>query len=129
MRKLFFIIIVTIFTHSVYSQDTLPYIENELIIWLEEGVDAAEFATNSDLNIAPKRVLVKSLNVWLFEFTDAVAQRSKNERNRRKSSLSSNVNVKIVQNNHTNITLRGITPDDPYYENQWAPAKIRLPDA
>ena len=44
------------------------------------------------------------------------------------NNLLKNANIKYIQNNHTNIALRGITPYDPYYNLQWAPAKIRLPD-
>jgi subtilisin family serine protease len=35
--------------------------------------------------------------------------------------------VKYIQNNHF-VTSRTITPDDEYYNWQWAPAKIKLPD-
>ena len=127
MKKIFCIlsiIISPLFTHLIYAQEPLfSYIENELIIWLEKGVDATEFASNASQGIAPKRLLSKRLNIWLFEFTDGIAQRST-----RVSNLSKNTNVKHVQNNHTNIILRSITPDDPDYYRQWAPAIIGLPD-
>lgn len=45
------------------------------------------------------------------------------------NNLSKNANIKHIQNNHTNITLRAITPNDTYYNQQWAPAKIGLPNA
>ena len=63
------------FMHSVYAQEPPSYVENELIIWLEQGVDAEEFTRNSSLKIAPKSVLSEGLNIWLFEFTDEVEQR------------------------------------------------------
>lgn len=43
-------------------------------------------------------------------------------------NLSKNTNIKHIQNNHTNITLRTITPNDTYYNQQWAPGKISLPN-
>ncbi|MDR0793968.1 MAG: S8 family peptidase [Chitinophagaceae bacterium] len=111
-------------TVDILTQNSDSYVENEFIIWLEPGVDAAEFAVNSNEGIVPKRLLSKRLNIWLFEITDGVEQRGM-----KMSNLSNNVNIKHIQNNHTNITLRSITPNDPFYSQQWAPAKISLPQA
>jgi subtilisin family serine protease len=123
MKGIFCIIIVTIFTCSIYAQNSDAYVENEFIIWLEEGVDAAKFAANSNEGIVPKRLLSERLNIWLFEITDRIEQRGM-----KMSNLSKNADIKHIQNNHTNITLRAITPNDPYYNQQWAPAKIGLPN-
>lgn len=109
---------------SIHSQNSDTYVENELIIWLEQGVDAEKFSINSKEGIVPKRLLSKRLNIWLFEITDKIEQR-----NTKINNLSKNVNVKHVQNNHTNITLRSIIPNDTYYNWQWAPAIIDLPNA
>ena len=124
MKRISCIIIVAISMCSIQAQDSGSYIENELIIWLEQGVDAKKIAANSDEGIVPKRLLSERLNIWLFEITDRIEQRSM-----RLNNLSKNISIKHVQNNHTNITLRAITPNDTYYNQQWAPAKIRLPDA
>ena len=43
--------------------------------------------------------------------------------------LWKNPSVRVIQNNHTNLTLREVIPDDPYYGQQWAPAIISLPQA
>ncbi|HRG07680.1 MAG TPA: hypothetical protein PLJ08_03815, partial [Cyclobacteriaceae bacterium] len=43
------------------------------------------------------------------------------------NSLKLNKGVKYVQNNH--IATRSVEPDDAKYEDQWAPVKIKLPDA
>lgn len=110
--------------YPIHAQNTGTYVENELIVWLEQGVDAEKFAANSNEGIAPKRLLSKRLNIWLFEITDKIEQRSMKMNN-----LSENANIKHIQNNHTNITLRSITPDDTYYNQQWAPAIIGLPNA
>jgi subtilisin family serine protease len=123
MKRIFYIIIATILTCSIYAQNSDAYVENEFIIWLEQGVDAAKFAANSDEGIVPKRLLSGRLNIWLFEITDRIEQRGM-----KMSNLSKNANIKHIQNNHTNITLRDVTPNDPYYSQQWAPAKIGLPD-
>ena len=109
--------------HSIHAQNSDSYVENELIIWLEQGVDAAKFAANSNEGIVPKRLLSKRLNIWLFEITDRIEQRGM-----KMSNLSKNANIKHIQNNHTNITLRAIIPNDSLYNQQWASAKIRLPD-
>ena len=54
-----------------FGQDKATnFVENEFIIWLEQGVDAATFATNSNAGITPKRMLSKRLNIWLFEIND-----------------------------------------------------------
>ena len=106
------------------SQKTTNYVENEFIIWLEQDVDAATFATNSNVGIVPKRQLSKRLNIWLFEITD-----SKEARENKMHSLMRNADVRLIQNNHTNIMLREAVPDDPYYELQWAPAIMSLPQA
>jgi hypothetical protein len=89
------------------------YVENEFIIWLEQDVDASTFAANANVGIVPKRQLSKRLNIWLFEITD-----SKEPRAEKMSRLTSNADVRVVQNNHTNIVLREAIPDDPYYSMQ-----------
>ena len=90
------------------------YIENELIIWINEGIDEEEFAANSNQKIVPKRPLGECWNIWLFEFTDKAEQRSEKERSDRISNLKLNKDVKHVQNNHTNWALRGVTPNDTH---------------
>ncbi|MBR5082487.1 MAG: S8 family serine peptidase [Bacteroidales bacterium] len=96
--------------------------ENEFIIWLEQDVDASTFAAN--VGIVPKRELSKRLNIWLFEIAD-----SKEPREEKMHRLTKNADVRVVQNNHTNIILREAIPDDPYYSMQWAPAIMSLPQA
>ena len=109
---------------KVESQETSTFVENEFIIWLEQDVDASTFATNSNVGIVPKRQLSKRLNIWLFEIKD-----SKMPRAEKMSRLTRNTDVRVVQNNHTNIVLREAIPDDPYYGQQWAPAIMSLPQA
>ena len=106
------------------SQESTTYIENEFIIWLEQDVDAATFAANANVGIVPKRELSKRLNIWLFEITD-----SKEPRAEKMHRLTRNSDVRVIQNNHTNIMLREAVPDDPYYSLQWAPAIMSLPQA
>jgi len=66
MKKVFCTVIAIVLIYSMHAQDSRSYVENELIIWLEQGVDAHEFATNSRQRIAPKEVLSERLNIWLF---------------------------------------------------------------
>ena len=106
------------------SQESTTYVENEFIIWLEQDVDAADFAAKSNTGIMPKRQLSKRLNIWLFEIND-----SKELREDKVRRLNANADVRVIQNNHTNITLREAIPDDPYYNQQWAPAIMNLPQA
>ena len=106
------------------QSQTADYVENEFIIWLEQGVDAATFAANSNVGVSPKRLLSKRLNIWLFEISD-----SKKPRENIISCLHSNADVHVIQNNHTNIVLREAIPDDPYFNQQWAPAIMNLPQA
>ena len=128
-------IILTLMLFSMFSygqkaqpkeenHKTANYVENEFIIWLEQDVDAATFATNSNVGIVPKRQLSKRLNIWLFEITE-----SKEARENKMHHLMRNADVRLIQNNHTNIILREAVPDDPYYEFQWAPAIMSLPQA
>ncbi len=100
------------------------FVENEFIIWLEPNVDASTFAANANGGIMPKRQLSKRLNIWLFEITD-----SKEPRAEKMSRLTKNSDVRVIQNNHTNIVLREAVPNDPYYNLQWAPAIMSLPQA
>ncbi len=106
------------------SQESTTYVENEFIIWLEQDVDAADFAAKSNTGIMPKRQLSKRLNIWLFEIND-----NKELREDKMHRLNANADVRVIQNNHTNITLREAIPDDPYYYQQWAPAIMNLPQA
>lgn len=108
--------------HPVNAQLSPKYVDNELIIWLQPGVNADEFSSDFSQDVRPKRVLSKRLNIWLFEFSNGNTQRSARMNNLRLSD-----NVKYVQNNHI-VTQRAITPDDEHYGQQWAPAKIQLPD-
>ncbi|MDR0614231.1 MAG: S8 family serine peptidase [Dysgonamonadaceae bacterium] len=123
MRNIFFVIFLTLFIYPVNAQISSSYIENELIIWLEKGVNAEEFAARSSQGTVPKRLLSKRLNIWLFEFAENTAQREEKMNN-----LSLNNQVRYVQNNHY-VTPRARTPNDTCYSQQWAPAKIGLPDA
>ncbi len=100
------------------------YVENEFIIWLEQDVDASTFAANANVGIVPKRQLSKRLNIWLFEITD-----NKEPRAEKMHRLNKNADVRVIQNNHTNIVLREAIPDDPYYSMQWAPDIMSLPQA
>ncbi len=106
------------------SQESISYVENEFIIWLEQGVDATSFAARSNEAIAPKELLSKDLNIWLFEIKGDVKHRDLIMQN-----LSRNGDIRHIQNNHTNISMRDVTPDDTYYNQQWAPAKMQLPKA
>ena len=106
------------------SQESTTYVENEFIIWLEQDVDAADFAAKSNTGIMPKRQLSKRLNIWLFEIND-----NKELREDKMRRLNANADVRVIQNNHTNITLREEIPDDPFFGQQWAPAIMNLPQA
>lgn len=106
------------------SQESTTYVENEFIIWLEQDVDAADFAAKSNTGIMPKRQLSKRLNIWLFEIND-----NKELREDKMRRLNANADVRVIQNNHTNITLREAIPDDPFFDQQWAPAIMNLPQA
>ena len=114
-----------LFSVALLGQEQEPqstYVENEFIIWLEPGVDASGFAVQSNAEIEPKRLLSQRLNIWLFETNDrAESHEAKMER------LSKNPDVRVIQNNHTNIYLRESIPNDPYYYQQWAPAIMQLP--
>lgn len=112
------------FAQEPQTKETANYVENEFIIWLEQGVDASTFAVNSGVGITPKRLLSERLNIWLFEISD-----SKQPREDKMHRLATNNDVRIVQNNHTNIQLREAIPDDPYFGQQWAPAIMNLPQA
>ena len=112
------------FAQEPQTKETANYVENEFIIWLEQGVDASSFAVNSGVGITPKRLLSERLNIWLFEISD-----SKQPREDKMHRLATNNDVRIVQNNHTNIQLREAIPDDPYFGQQWAPAIMNLPQA
>ena len=109
---------------QITKTENETFVENEFIIWLEQGVDAATFSANSNVGISPKRMLSKRLNIWLFEIADKAESREvKMER------LWKHPDVRVIQNNHTNITLREAIPDDPYFGQQWAPAIMSLPQA
>ena len=112
------------YTQEPLSQKPTTYVENEFIIWLEQGVDATTFAANSNAGITPKRLLSQRLNIWLFEISNR-----KEPREDIMNHLTANADVRVIQNNHTNITLREAIPDDPYYGQQWAPAIMSLPQA
>ena len=113
---------MTSFAQEQKPQET--YVENEFIIWLEQGVDASSFAIESNVGITPKRMLSERLNIWLFETDDkAESHEAKLDR------LWKHPDVRVIQNNHTNISLRESIPDDPYYGQQWAPAIMQLPQA
>ena len=121
--KTTFVLVLMLLSVLCYGQDKATnYVENEFIIWLEKGVDASAFATNSNAGIVPKRLLSERLNIWLFEITD-----SKGAREEKMRHLTTSADVRVIQNNHTNITLREAIPDDPYYDQQWAPAIMSLP--
>lgn len=106
------------------NSETTNYVENEFIIWLEQDIDASTFAVNSGIEIMPKRLLSERLNIWLFEISY-----NKQSREDKMRHLATHNDVRLIQNNHTNIMLRELVPDDPYYNIQWAPAIMNLPQA
>ena len=106
------------------TQRSTTYVENEFIIWLEQGVDASTFAVNTGIDIQPKILLSERLNIWLFEIED-----DKGPREDKMHRLAANKDVRVIQNNHTNIMLREAIPNDPYFDMQWAPAIMSLPQA
>ena len=108
--------------NAASTQITSDYVEDELIIWLNPGVDAYEFAKEVSEGILPKKQLSKRLNIWLFEFTNG-----KMQRNSRMNNLQKSNKVKYVQNNH--FVENRTTPYDTYYYNQWAPGVIDLESA
>ena len=121
------LILWPVFSFAQEPQEThegTNYVENEFIIWLEPGVDAYTFADNINAGILPKRLLSERLNIWLFEISD-----SKEPKEDKMNRIAVNADVRVIQNNHTNIKLREAIPDDPYYEFQWAPAIMSLPQA
>jgi subtilisin family serine protease len=125
--KYLIVLAFMLFSTVSFSQEQNPrvtYVENEYIIWLEQGVDASDFAIQSNAGITPKRLLSRRLNIWLYEIDDkAESHETKMER------LWKNPDVRLIQNNHTNIQLRESIPDDPYFGQQWAPAVMQLPQA
>ena len=129
LKSLIFVALMLLCMAS-YGQEQKPqgpsatYVENEFIIWLEQDVDASAFAAHSDAGITPKQQLSKRLNIWLFEIADKAESREA-----KMNRLWKNPDVRVIQNNHTNIQLREAIPDDPYYGQQWAPAIMSLPQA
>ena len=122
-----FLLLLSVFSNAQEPKETQEwtnYVENEFIIWLEPGVDAYAFAENANIGILPKRLLSDRLNIWLFEISD-----SKEPREDKMNRIAVNADVRVIQNNHTNIILREAIPDDPFYEFQWAPAIMSLPQA
>jgi len=122
-KKIFYVLISFVLAHSINAQPNPSYIENELIIWLKPGVNAHEFAKGTFGDVKPKKLLSRRLNIWLFELTDGTGV----QRNARLNTLKLSEDVKYVQNNHR-IATRSVTPNDTKYEDQWAPAKIKLPE-
>lgn len=123
MKNVLLVAIAYFSFQYAFSQSINNYVENELIIWLEEGVDPYLFSSNYSQQIEPKRVLSPRLNIWLFEYSE-----TNNARSQSMASLQASNEVKYLQNNHF-VTSRAITPNDDDYNQQWAPDVINLPDA
>ena len=124
MKPIFLLTLMFLSLLSFGQNKTADYVENEFIIWLEQDVDALSFAAKANVGIVPKRQLSNRLNIWLFEIND-----NKTSREDKMRRLTTNADVRVIQNNHTNIVLREAIPDDPYYSQQWAPAIMSLPQA
>ncbi|MBR4147184.1 MAG: S8 family peptidase [Bacteroidales bacterium] len=125
--KSFIFMALLSFSVLSFGQEQEPqstYVENEFIIWLEQGVDASSFAVQSNAGIEPKRLLSERLNIWLFETDDKAESHEA-----KMDCLWKHPDVRVIQNNHTNISLREVIPDDPFFGQQWAPAIMQLPQA
>ena len=85
---------------QIRIENIRQFVENQLIIWLNPGVDAYEFAANSNHNIRPKERLGEHWNVWLFETDGTVPLRVI------VSYLLQHPDVRTAQHNHTGITWR-----------------------
>ena len=103
MTQPFHIVKIPVSDKSIIFNDLTygceQYVENELLIWLAQGVDATEFAASYP-GITPKSLVSGRLNIWLFE-TDGTEDLKVIIGN-----LSQNPNVLAVQLNHTGIKLR-----------------------
>ena len=87
---------------QIHIYGLYQYVENELIIRFESGIDAYVFSANSNLGIAPKELLAKSLNIWLLETDGTISLREI------VSILSQHPDVVLVTRNG----ILSITPRD-----------------
>jgi len=85
---------------QIHIHNDRQYVENELLIHLNSGVDATKFAANFDEGIVPKRLLSEQLNIWLFETDGTTSLRAI------VSNLSQHPDVNTVSYNHEGITIR-----------------------
>ncbi|MCH7948230.1 MAG: hypothetical protein IIC66_10580, partial [candidate division Zixibacteria bacterium] len=115
-----FVVILTSWTitSSSNAKETSPYIYGELIIQLFDDSQpellSKDFQT---LNLVPKKLLSKRLNIWLYEYDTLVAKSTGDET--LLASVSNHNEVAIAQFNHE-VSLRSTFPDDPNFGNQWA---------
>jgi len=76
------------------------FVENELIVRFEQGIDAYVFAANYNHGITPKELLSKSLNIWLLETDGTTLLREI------MNDLQQHPDVRYAQYSHTGITIR-----------------------
>ncbi len=102
---------------SSKANDNSPYFSGELIIQLFDDSQpellSKDFQT---LNLVPKKLLSKRLNIWLYEYDTLVAKSTGDEA--LLASVSKHNEVAIAQFNHK-VSLRSTFPDDTNFGLQW----------
>ncbi|MCO6472327.1 MAG: S8 family serine peptidase, partial [Melioribacteraceae bacterium] len=123
-RIVFLLLVVSI---PLFSQTDDRIIHGELLVRLEPNESIEDFTREmQSLKINAKRLLSKSLNIWLVEYDNNI------NATEALYSVMDNDRVKVVQHNHTiqrrlgvqektieNLMLSTTFPDDPSFGQQW----------
>lgn len=106
------LIILCISSVNAFSQNIKNYVDGELLIRLNEGVNTIDLNQYSNIELKQQSLISKHMNIWKFNFNEGLI-----EINDAINLLYTNKNVHTVQKNH--IIKHRATPDDTDFGNQW----------
>jgi hypothetical protein len=141
--RIAFIVIFYCMTTQIFAQkisetpNDKEYIENELLILLEENIEFSQVFQNAlpvEIVVTSKEKLNQHTNIWLanFYYDDFLATENNRDSVRQYclSLIKQLPGVVMVQNNNTGIKLNTILePNDPSYADQWNLKHVKFPEA
>lgn len=126
MKKLLTVFLFSCLLSPLFSQQTSRSWQNEIIVRLQQGLDANGFLRQFDDRVSGhpsfeiKKTLSQNLNIFLLENTSRQATLSAIEFLKRQNGV-------LTAQPNSPVQFRDSIPDDPMFSAQWDMERIGLP--
>ena len=127
MKKTLLILLITLFVIPIgFSQ--ISVIPGEYIFQLKKGVSLFDFQKELAQQFPSDAFFIDPISAKRNIFTLRFVDKDPNQASFRGSSLGSHFAIALIQPN-IKVTNRELTPDDPFYVDQWNMDNIGGPEA